>query len=244
VTVAAYDLPNRPRNLLLASLSNADYAMLEPHLKYAEFSARQRVELPKRRIKTVVFIETGLASVIATGSRDRVRVEVAMIGHEGMTGLPVVLGIHYAPNDVIMQFAGSGQFIAAEDLQEAMSLSVTLSDCLHHYVHVYTVQAGQTALANARASLETRLSRWLLMAHDRMGNNALHVTHECLSAILGVRRAGVTIALHEFADQGLVSTARGAITITDRAGLEGAAGGFYGTAEAEFLRLFPDSRLQ
>lgn len=242
--MAVYDLPNRPRNLLLASLSDADYAVLEPHLKPTELKFRQRLELAKRRIRNAYFIESGLASVVATGGRDRPQAEVAMIGREGMTALPVVLGVDHAPNDVIMQVEGRGQCIATEDLQEAMSESAGIGQCLRRYVHVYAMQAGQTALANARGTLESRLARWLLMAHDRMGQDVLQLTHEFLSVMLGVRRAGVTIALHELAGRGLLTTGRGSVTIMDRTGLESAAGGFYGTTEAEYSRLFPRATLQ
>src|SRR5215475_6905329 len=76
-----------------------------------------------------------------------------------------------------------------------------------------------------------RLARWLLMAQDRLESNELLLTHEFLSLMLGVRRAGVTTGLKHFENKGLIATSRGAITIQDRGGLEEAANGFYGRPE-------------
>ena len=75
------------------------------------------------------------------------------------------------------------------------------------------------------------------MAQDRLQSDKLHLTHEFLALMLGVRRAGVTTALHELEHRSLIATARGEITIRDRDGLIGSAEGLYGTPEAEFERL-------
>ena len=106
------------------------------------------------------------------------------------------------------------------------------------YAYVFAVQAGHTALANAHGKIEERLARWLLMAHDRLEGDDLHLTHELLSTMLGVRRAGITTALHELEKLALISTVRGCVTILDRSGLEQSANGLYGVPEAEFERLF------
>jgi CRP-like cAMP-binding protein len=85
--------------------------------------------------------------------------------------------------------------------------------------------------------MDVRLSRWILMAHDRIGDDTLPLTHEFLSLMLGVRRAGVTDALNAVRKQGLISYKRGDITVQDRKGLERAAGEAYGIPEAEYRRL-------
>jgi CRP-like cAMP-binding protein len=75
------------------------------------------------------------------------------------------------------------------------------------------------------------------MAHDRIGDDTLPLTHEFLSLMLGVRRPGVTEALHALREHGLISYGRGLITVEDRKGLERKAGKAYGTPEAEYRRL-------
>jgi Mn-dependent DtxR family transcriptional regulator len=76
------------------------------------------------------------------------------------------------------------------------------------------------------------------MAHDRLEGNDLHLTHEFLSIMLGVRRAGVTAAINELEEAGLISATRGRITISDREGLEEASAGLYGAGETEQALLF------
>ena len=75
------------------------------------------------------------------------------------------------------------------------------------------------------------------MAHDRVESDAILLTHEFLALMLGVRRAGVTVALQELEASALISTSRGVVNVLDRAGLEVRANGFYGVPERECERL-------
>jgi CRP-like cAMP-binding protein len=99
------------------------------------------------------------------------------------------------------------------------------------------VQTAHTAIANARSHIDQRLARWILMAHDRIGDNTLPLTHEFLSLMLGVRRAGVTEAVHSLKRRKLIDTGRNKIVIRNRKGIERVAGGCYGTPEKEYRRL-------
>jgi CRP-like cAMP-binding protein len=98
-------------------------------------------------------------------------------------------------------------------------------------------QTSQTALSNGQSKLEERLARWLLMCHDRINGDTVELTHEFLSVMLGVRRAGVTVGTHVLEGKGLIRASRGGITILDREGLEEEAQGFYGVPEASYARL-------
>ena len=99
------------------------------------------------------------------------------------------------------------------------------------------VQTAHTAIANARAHIDERLARWILMAHDRTRDNTLPLTHEFLALMLGVRRAGVTEALQSLKRQKLIDTGRNQIIVRNRKGLEQAAGKSYGVPEKEYRRL-------
>lgn len=229
------------RNRVLDTLTRADLAILQPHLLPVTLNFRQRLQSSNRRIKAAYFPDSGIASVVAIANGSRSQAEVAIVGCEGMTGVPVVLGADRSPCDVFMQVEGHGHCIQAEDLRDAMDQSASLVQALLKYVHVFTVQGNYTALANAHGKLEERLARWLLMAQDRIADDELVLTHEFLALMLGVRRAGVTIALQHLEAKGCISTSRGSITIKDRDGLEESANGFYGVPEAEFERLFARS---
>jgi CRP-like cAMP-binding protein len=190
-----------------------------------------------RPIQSAYFPESGVASVVAVSKGRAAQAEVALIGREGMTGLPIVHGTDRSPCDIFMQVAGEGQEISADDLRAAIVRSPTMRNCFLLYAHAFAVQCSYSALANARGNLQERLARWLLMAQDRIQADELELTHEFLSLMLGVRRAGVTIALHQLDSKGLISMARGVVFVRDRAGLEEAAVGFYGQPEAEFERV-------
>jgi CRP-like cAMP-binding protein len=223
-------------NLLLASLSSSDLALLEPHLKSVPFGVRKSLERPNRRIDAVYFPESGFASVVAVQSNGK-QVEVGLIGREGMTGLPIVLGDHRTPHTTYVQAAGAAKCIPAKELREATRSSLSLRDGLLKYVQAFGVQTSHTAISNAHATTNVRLARWLLMAHDRIGGDTLPLTHEFLSLMLGVRRAGVTEALNALRTQELISYKRGDITVRNRKGLERTAGDAYGIPEAEYRRL-------
>jgi hypothetical protein len=105
------------------------------------------------------------------------------------------------------------------------------------FVHAFAVQASQTVLANGRGTLDVRLARWLLMAHDRMDGQRLPLTHELLSIMLGVQRPGVMLALQKMESAELIKTQRSMVIVNDRAGLKKIAKGFYGVPESENERL-------
>jgi CRP-like cAMP-binding protein len=118
-----------------------------------------------------------------------------------------------------------------------METSKSLRMLLLRYVQVFMVQTAHTAISNARGRLDARLARWLLMAHDRVRDETLPLTHEFLSLMLGVRRAGVTEALHSLESQKLIYTGTRKVAVRNRKGLERVAGSSYGTPETEFRRL-------
>ncbi len=105
------------------------------------------------------------------------------------------------------------------------------------FAQSFLIQATHTAISNGSAKLEERLARWLLMAHDRIDGDELPLIHDFLALMLGVRRPGVTVAIHSLEGQGLIEAARGVIRVIDRKGLEEVANASYGTPEAEYERL-------
>ena len=112
------------KNKILAALSNADLALLQPHLEPVELEVRKVLEQPNKPIKHSYFIERGLASIVAGNSHKRL--EVGLIGSEGMTGLPIVLGNDRSPHENFIQVAGEGSRISANKLREAMQQSRSL----------------------------------------------------------------------------------------------------------------------
>jgi CRP-like cAMP-binding protein len=223
-------------NRLLQALLPADLALLQPNLEPIMLPLRREMEKPNRRIEDVFFMETGIASVVAIQSNGAA-VEIGIVGCEGMSGTAVVLGNDRSPHSTYIQLAGKGQRIAAGELRKAMDERPSLQAELLKFVQAFMVQTAHTAIANARAKLHERLARWILMAHDRVPGNTIFLTHEFLSLMLAVRRAGVTEALHVLQQQKLIEARRAEITVLNRKGIEKIAGYFYGVPEAEYRRL-------
>jgi len=227
---------SRSPNFLLASLSPSDAELLEPELEAVALKRDFVLERPQVTIDYIYFPDSGIGSIVAGHAVDR-HVEVGLFGRDGMSGLSIVLGTDRSPHITYMQMSGAGQRMTSDALRRALERSPTLRLFLLRYVQAFMTQTAQTALANGRARLEERLCRWLLMCHDRADGDAFLMTHELLSVMLGVRRAGVTVAVHRLASKGLIRATRGRFVIMDRAGLEDIANGSYGLSEAEYKRL-------
>ena len=115
-------------------------------------------------MKQVYFIERGLVSVTARINRETA-VEVWLIGREGMTGVPVVLGGDFAPpHRRVVQVGGSALRIASRDLQRLKGESGVLRKVLFRYAQVILLQASQIGACDAHHSLQEPLARWLLIA--------------------------------------------------------------------------------
>jgi CRP-like cAMP-binding protein len=224
------------QNRLLSRLDAEDFDLLAPNLELHSFRLRDVIETPGQKIRHAIFMETGIASIVVKSPSGK-DIEVGLVGREGMTGTSMILGADESPLSVYIQLEGMGYRIASEKIKAAMEVSVTLRQRLFLYVQSVIVQSATTTLINGRANAETRLARWLLMVHDRTNGNELHLTHEFMSVMLAVRRPWVTETLHVLEGKGYIRTSRGKITILNRAGLIGDAGGFYGVAEQEYENL-------
>ncbi len=77
----------------------------------------------------------------------------------------------------------------------------------------------------------------LLMCHDCLDGDDLPLTRDFLSLMLGIRRSGVTEALHALEGVQIVKPVRGHILLRDRTRLEKIAGGCYSVPEAEYAKL-------
>jgi len=228
------------RNRLLHKINPKDWDLLGPHLEAVTLKERQVIEVPTKPITHAYFLENGVASVVAVDAEDH-RIEVGVIGYEGVTGVPLIMGDTRAQHSTYMLIGGNGHRVAQEALSQAMAKSDALRALMLKSAHGFLIQTAHTALANGRAKLEQRLARWLLMALDRLTTDTVPLTHEFLAVMLGVRRAGVTVAIHGFERRGLVTTKRGQLTVVNRHGIEQIAGSFYGTPEAELRRLLGDN---
>jgi CRP-like cAMP-binding protein len=209
---------------------------LLPHLENVAIEQRQTIHAAGAPIEYVYFPITGFVSLIASLA-DGVAVEVGLIGSEGLVGTSVLLGSKIASNEAFVQQRGTALRIPTHPLLDAVDGDSALRQRLLRYAQALSFQIAQSAACNARHVVEERCARWLLAAHDRVDGNELLLTHEFLGIMLGVRRAGVTVAAASLQRAGLIRYRQGRVTILDRAGLEAAACECYAAVDREYKRL-------
>ena len=203
-------LPRRSQNTLLASCEHAD-------LRFATVLCAEG-----ERMQSVYFPLDSVISLVTTLA-DGARLEVGIIGNEGMLGTSLLLGVNVSPQRAIVQGGGSALRMSAAAFRRHCKQDAELRAVLNRYVHVLMEQLSQTAACTLYHPVERRLARWLLMTRQRVNNDRFHLTHEFLAYMLGVRRAGVTHAALSLNVRGLIDYRRGAITVLDPSGLQEAS---------------------
>jgi CRP-like cAMP-binding protein len=227
---------NSISNRLLLALTLEDLDGLRAHLELVPLRHKQTLSNPGAPIQHLYFPQEGMVSLVQP--LRGAMIEVGMIGNEGFVGVPVVLGADASPLETMVQIPGSALRIETGAFREKAGRSATLSGRLLRYAQALQVQVSLTAACNGRHPIPERLARWLLMARDRAPSNELPFGHEFLSMMLGVRRAGVTVAVGALKAAGLIRSTHGRVTIIDRRGLEAASCECYRIVTNEYERLF------
>lgn len=223
-------------NLLLGAMRPADFALLSPHLEKVTLMRRQVLAPAGQPIEHIYFLEDGVASMVSTSADSAT--EVGIFGREGLSSICVLLGSDRVPYDTYLQVDGTSALrIDADRFREAIAQSTELKDLLLRYVQTFLIQVANSVATNAHSRIEVRLARWLLMCHDRIDGDEVHLTHEFMSMMIAAQRTGVTLTLHILEGAGMVQSQRARITILDRGKLEQLAGNSYGQPEAEYRRL-------
>ncbi len=186
---------------------------------------------PGKPVSSVYFPLDGVISLV-TPLEDGSIVEVATIGNEGVVGVPLIDGGSLAVR-AICQVRGAGLDVPAAAFLSEIGRNPSLREVVDRYVPALFGQIAQAAACNRLHTNEERLSRWLLMSHDRVGANEFSITHEFLGQMLGSRRATVTLSAGILQAAGLIKYHRGRLTIVDREGLEEVACECYAAIKLE-----------
>jgi len=210
------------KNTILSSLPAREFSLLSPHLQQEVFESHSILHEAGEPIQFAYFLNEGLASLVIL-TREGKSVEVAVVGSEGLTGIPLTVGIDRGPYRVIMQSPGSGFKVKAESLMQVLRSAPELHRLLDRYSLVQGLQIAQIAACNRLHEIDQRLARWLLMCQDRVNSDLLPVTHEFLGQMLGAGRPSVSLAAGTLQRAGLITNLRGKVRIQDRKSLEQAA---------------------
>ena len=202
-------------NTILSALPAEQFARIFPQLTHVRLERDEVVYITGDQIRYVYFPVNGLMSLLSTTETGST-VEVAMVGNEGIIGLPVILKNKLIPYEVTVQTAAEAYRIRAEDLQQEFDKGEALHELILRYLNVLIAEISQSALCHRFHTVEEALGRWLLMAQHRLNTESLHLTQEIISHALGVPRTGVTMAAGALQRAGLISYRRGKIMILDR----------------------------
>jgi CRP-like cAMP-binding protein len=227
--------PPSTRNRFLSALPPDDLARLWPQPQPVELSLRYILQPPETPMASLYLPESGWVLMLAY-MEDGAAAEVGLVGREGLVGLPVLLDDECDDLVGMVQAESTALRMAADAFREALDAIPTFGTLMLRYALVHHGQVARSA-CNGRHTTEQRLARWMLMAHDRAEGDRFPITHEFLSMMLSVRRAGVSVAAGRLQKAGFIRYDRGQMEITDRPGLESASCECYGIVRRASERL-------
>jgi len=233
--------PDPSTNNLLASLPPSDLARWLPLLEYVQMPLGQVMYESGRTMSHVYFPIDSIVSLLYV-MESGASAEIAVVGHEGVVGISLFMGGGSTPSRAVVQSAGHGYRMRASSIKEEFNRAGPVMHLLLRYTQALITQMAQTAVCNRHHSLDQQLCRWLLLSLDRLSGNELVMTQELIANMLGVRREGVTEGALKLQKLGLISYARGHITVLDRPGLEHRTCECYAVVKLEYDRLLPALR--
>jgi CRP-like cAMP-binding protein len=229
---------NNRANRLLAALETDDFAALEPHLQGVSLRQDQVLYEAGDPLRYAYFPHDTVVSLVAV-LKDGRSAEMAVYGREGALGLVSAVTAVQSFGRYIVQASGTASRIELERLHEVISARPKVRQLVLRFTEAMMARVLQNVACNAVHSVEDRACRWILSMHDRLDRDTVPLTHEFLADMLGVQRSTVSSITRALQEAGFIKQGRGVITVTDRAGLEGASCECYGTVRSSFERLLP-----
>ena len=212
-----------PKNQLLAALPSDVLDRIDHTLEVVPLTLKEFVHKPGERIRDVYFPANGFISII-TVLNDRSMVEVATVGREGFVGVSAVLSGDPGPSAAMVQADIQTCYrMPADVFREEIDRRNAFHHLMTRYAQALTGVIMQSTACNAVHSVEQRLARWLLLAHDRVGKNEFPLTQEFVAMMLGASRPTVTVVASTLQKAGLITYHRGLLKIVNREKLESAS---------------------
>lgn len=234
-------LPSPKQNGILAALPAKDYERILPDLQLVEMPLNWKVSESGDHVNYLHFPTSGIVSLMYA-LEDGSTSETALVGNEGLVGISIFMGGESVPTSTEVQSVGQAYRLSRKVMKHEFALGGQLQRLALLFTQALLSQTSQTAVCNQHHSLDQQMCRWLLMSMDRSSNTLL-ITQEAMSNLLGVRRESVTLALGQLQKDGLITRARGRITVTDRPTLELRVCECYSVVRDEYERLLPRKKL-
>ena len=233
------DSAEQRNNFLLAALPDPEWRRWQQLLEKVEMPLGEVLYESGATLTHVYFPTTSIVSLLYV-MENGASAEIAVVGNEGLVGVALFMGGESTPSRAVVQSAGHGFRLKAQWMKDEFNRAGPVLHLLLRYTQALITQMSQTAVCNRHHSLDQQLCRWLLLSLDRLQGDELVMTQELISNMLGVRREGVTESANKLQQAGLISYARGRITVLDRAGLEKRTCECYAVVKHEYDRLLPE----
>ena len=212
-----------PANQLLAALPPDVFQRVDRPLDVIPLKLKQFLHKAGEPTEYVYFPGGGFLSIV-TVLNDGEMVEVATIGREGMLGMSALLNGDPSPSAAMVQGESDTCYrMPADAFRGEMEQRGPFHDLITRYGQALVGFIMQSTACNAVHSVEQRLARWLLMAHDRIARDDFPLTQEFVAMMLGTSRPTVTVVAGTLQKAGLITYHRGHVTIVDREKLEAAS---------------------
>jgi len=207
------------RNKLLLAIPDQEFRKIRSRLQFIELPHHLTLHQPHQSVRFAHFPNAGLISLVVE-LKDGRTVEAGLLGNEGASGMPAVLGLSRSPLREIVQIEGDAFRVRVNTLRELLPSTPVLQATLNRYAAGLAMQVAQTAACNRLHKIEERLSRWLLIAQDRLDSGIVPITHDFLATMLGTDRPSVTVAAGILQREGIIEYTRGSVRILNRKHLE------------------------
>jgi CRP-like cAMP-binding protein len=207
------------RNKLLLAIPDEEFRKIRSRLQFVELPHHFILHQPHQTVRFAHFPNAGLISLVVE-LKDGRTVEAGLLGNEGASGMPAVLGLSRSPLREIVQIDGDAFRVRVNALRELLPSTPVLQATLNRYAAGLAMQVAQTAACNRLHKIEERLSRWLLIAQDRVDSGIVPITHDFLATMLGTDRPSVTVAAGILQREGIIEYTRGSVRILNRKKLE------------------------
>jgi CRP-like cAMP-binding protein len=225
-------------NDLLAALPLEQWERWRQHLEYVDMRLGEVLYEPGDTPTHVYFPITAIVSLLYV-MKNGESAEIAIVGSEGLVGVPLFMGGGSTSSRALIQGAGGAYRLSAELMKREFDRGGPVLHLLLRYTQALMTQMVQTAACNKHHSIDQQLCRWLLLSLDRLQGPEMTMTEKLIANMLGVTSERATEAALKLGDLGMIQYQAGRIRVLDRHALEQRSCECYAVVKQEYNRLLP-----
>lgn len=162
----------------------------------------------------IVFPLDAVIALSMPGEQGRFQIGLARKGD--IVGIQGLLLPAFPPVAARVLSAGAAIRVPREAVLRAIKVDRSLHERLLSYAFRSTAGFLTEAALNMALTIEQRVARWIALYREAVERDDLAITHRELAEMLGVRRSGVTVALHVLEGERIIRSRRGRLQVLDR----------------------------